>query len=309
MKWVLSIVFVCLYTKALYAQHDSQIGSYAFNQVMFNPAYAGGAKRSEATILQRSQFIGFAGAPSVWNIAIKTPFEIEGLEQGAAFTLSSDRIGAFNKLHFAMGYAYWHKLQDAKIGAGVSLGAVSYTMTPTWEGIVDEAIPTQKESASAAFDVNVGLCYQRQNWSVGLSCTHVNQPQTLKLLSEDYGLTVQRTFYLNGEYRWQTPIEDLWFNPTAMVMMVSLLRPQLGIGGYAVYREQYWGGLSYRIGDAVGIMAGLFIKSLKFGLVYEYSLSKFAGYNGGNTEIFASYMFDINWSRKKKHYKSLRFLK
>jgi type IX secretion system PorP/SprF family membrane protein len=303
------IVCICGFSATLHGQHDTQIGSYTFNQVLFNPAFAGNHQRIEATALQRSQFIGFEGAPMVWNFAVSSPFEIFDTRHGAAFTLNSDNIGAFKKMHFAIGYAYWHKLPKAgtKLGVGLSMGAVSYNLNPTWQGITDDAIPATSESSSAALDINVGVYYQGNNFSAGLACTHVNQPQALTLSGGAKGLTVRRTFYLTGDYRWQV-LDSLELVPSAMLMAVSTSVWQATLGCNVVYLQKYWGGLSYRIMDAIGINVGMRFKSIRVGLLYEYSLSKMIGFNIGTTEIFASYLFDLNFKRKVKPYKSVRFL-
>jgi type IX secretion system PorP/SprF family membrane protein len=295
---------------AIKAQHDTQISTYAFNQVVYNPAFAGNHERVEATVLQRSQFIGFKGAPTVWNVAVSSPFMILDTRHGAAFTLNSDAIGAFNKMHFAAAYTYWHDLPkaNAKIGIGLSAGAVSYTLTPTWGGITDDAIPNSADASSAAFDANFGVFYQAQKFSAGLSCSHANNPQTLRLQSGKDALTVYRTFYLNGDYHWDTSVEELELLPSAMLMAVRMQVWQVTLGCHAFYMKKFWGGMSYRIGDALGISAGMLFKSLRFGLLYEYSLSKMIGYNYGTTEVFLSYLFDLNLKRKIKKYKSVRFM-
>jgi type IX secretion system PorP/SprF family membrane protein len=277
---------------------------------MYNPAYAGNHERVEATLLQRSQFIGFQGAPMVWDIAVSSPFQILDTRHGTAFRLNSDAIGAFSKLHFSAGYTYWHTLPKAKgkIGIGFSMGAVSYTLTPTWGNAGDDVIPATSDASSAALDVNAGIFYQAQNFSIGLSCTHINNPQTLRLESGRNAFTVNRTFYLNGDYRWSTPIENLELLPSAILMATNLSEWQITAGCHAVYMQKFWGGLSYRIGDALGISAGMVFKSIRFGLLYEYPLSKMIGYNYGTTEVFLSYFFDVNLHRKPKKYKSVRFL-
>jgi type IX secretion system PorP/SprF family membrane protein len=308
-KLICVAALVCMFFATLWGQHDTQINSYTFNQLLFNPAYTGNHQRVEATLLQRSQFIGFKGAPVVWDLAVSTPFRLFEKQHGAAFTMNNDRVGAFNKINFAFNYAYWYNFSDvAKLGAGISLGAASYNIDPTWNDIVDDAIPIRNEASSVAFDVNVGLYYQHRDFSIGLACTHVNQPKSLIGATGEKTLTVSRTFYVSGDYHWNTSIEDVEIVPSAMLMVINITAPQLTVGSNVFYLKKYWGGLSYRIGDALGISAGMLFKSVRFGFLYEYSLSKMIGFNMGSTEIFASYLFDVNLQKKKKKYKSIRYL-
>jgi hypothetical protein len=144
---------------------------------------------------------------------------------------------------------------------------------------------------------------------LSFACAHLNQPQTLKLLSGNNALLVNRTFYLSGAYNWQTPIENLMVSPSALLSMINIMHPQLAIGANVVYFQRYWAGLSYRINDALGATVGIsFNKGFRFGFVYEYPLSKLIGSNSGTTEIFISYVFEIKMTKKEKKYKSLRFL-
>jgi hypothetical protein len=75
------------------------------------------------------------------------------------------------------------------------------------------------------------------------------------------------------------------------------------------YLKRYWGGLSYRIADALGVLAGITVSEVfRIGVAYEYPLSKMIGTNGGSLEVFASYAFELKLAKREKKYKSIRFL-
>jgi hypothetical protein len=94
-----------------------------------------------------------------------------------------------------------------------------------------------------------------------------------------------------------------------MLMFTSLSKPQFEFGANVFYLKRYWGGLLYRIGDALGGMAGITVKeAFRMGVAYEYPLSKLIGTNSGTLEIFASYAFELKLTKKEKKYKSIRFL-
>lgn len=312
-KLICTIIFgICAFS--LCAQDDQQLSQYVFNQVLINPAAVGGSGMMEASVLQRSQFMGFKGAPTIWSLGVSSPFGLFNAEHGGALNISNDKVGSFDKMTFKLSYAYWHRFSnEGKLGIGISLGGISYRVDPSsdWSssGAADPSIPTSKEASSVGFDLGFGLYYKQKNYFVSLSCLHLNQPKTLKLETGDKALQVKRTFYLSGGYEWQTSNENIVVYPSALMSFVTLKKPQFGFGGNVFYQGRYWGGLSYRILDALGITAGInFDDVFKVGVAYEYPLSNFFGNTGGNLEVFLTYAFEVKIKKKEKKYKSLRFL-
>jgi type IX secretion system PorP/SprF family membrane protein len=267
----------------------------------------------DATFVQRSQNMGFKGAPSVWAVGVSAPFLLFDLNHGAVVSVSEDRIGNFDNVSFNFGYAYRHKLPNgAKVSAGFSLGGLSYKLSSPseWsEYSSDPAIPQREESASTGFDIGLGAHYEVDAYYVSFACKHLNSPKVLTVNSGDKTYTVKPMFYLHGGYRWQTSHEDLEVDPTAMLSFYTLAKPSFELGANVFYRKRYWGGLMYRITDALGAMFGVSIgEGLKIGAAYEYPLSKMFGASGGNLEIYVSYAFELNLNKRKKQYKSIRFL-
>lgn len=295
------------------AQHDSQITQYMFNHVLFNPACAGGGNMLDATFVQRSQYMGFEGAPTVWQLGVSTPFMLFDANHGATVAITEDKIGNFDNMSFSIGYAYRHKLSsDATLSVGISGGGVSYKLVSSseWSSYSDDpAVPQREESSSTGFDLGLGAYYDERDFYVSFACRHLNEPRVLTVNSGDKTFTVKRTFYLSGGYRWQTSNENIEVDPSAMLMFTSLARPQLELGANIFYLKRYWGGLSYRIGDALGGMAGITVsEAFKMGVAYEYPLSKLIGTNSGSFEMFVSYAFELKLAKKEKKYKSIRFL-
>ncbi len=312
MKNVICVGILILCAVRLFAQNDSQVSQYMFSQVLFNPACAGDGDMVDASYVQRTQYMGFDGAPSTWALGLSSPFKLFNADHGAVVTFGGDKIGNFDNTSFSIGYAYRHHLKDAILSVGVSLGGLSYKLnSPSeWSAYSDDpAIPQRAESASTGFDMSLGAFYDRGDFYVGASCTHLNQPEVLTVDNGSKAFTVKRTFYLNGGYRWQTPNERFEVDPTALLMFTAIAKPQLGFGANVFYEKRFWGGLSYRIGDALGAMAGMTLReALKIGIAYEYSLSKLIGSSKGNLEMLVSYSFEVKFAQKQKKYKSIRFL-
>lgn len=314
MKRTTCIAIFLVAATALRAQHDSQITQHMFSQVLLNPACAGSGEMLDATFMQRSQYMGFKGAPLTWSVGISAPFMLLDASHGAVVTVTGDRIGNFDNMSFNAGYAYRHKFNSVStLGVGISLGGLSYKLASPSEwnsGYSDDpAVPQREESSSTGFDMGLGAYYEERDFYVSFSCRHLNEPRVLTVDGGDKTLLVKRTFYLSGGYRWQTPNENVEVDPSAMLMFTSLAKPQLELGANVFYLKRYWGGLSYRIADALGVLAGITVSEVfRIGVAYEYPLSKMIGTNGGSLEIFASYAFELKLAKREKKYKSIRFL-
>ena len=56
-----------------FGQQDPLFSQYMFNPLIINPAYAGSREALSATILHRSQWVGFDGAPTTQTLGVHAP--------------------------------------------------------------------------------------------------------------------------------------------------------------------------------------------------------------------------------------------
>ena len=79
------------------------------------------------------------------------------------------------------------------------------------------------------------------------------------------------------------------------------------IGANLEYKENYWGGLGYRIDGAVVFLAGIrVLNGLVIGYSFDLPTSRLIR-SAGCHEILLSYSFNVDLSKKNK-YKSIRYL-
>ena len=75
-----------------------------------------------------------------------------------------------------------------------------------------------------------------------------------------------------------------------------------------VYNKKFYGGLGYRLQDAISVLAGVSIKGLKIGVSYDIGTSAISKYNNGGLEVMVSYCFKIDRDKFRKSYRNTRFL-
>ena len=92
-----TILFISLITLCFGVSQSQQVPQFSqnmFNKLANNPAIAGSSESINATVLHRSQWMGFDGAPTTLNLSVDAPFEI--LHGGIGLNIVSDAIAEYN---------------------------------------------------------------------------------------------------------------------------------------------------------------------------------------------------------------------
>lgn len=305
---IILLLFISYFTS--YAQQDPQFSFNMFNQLSYNPGFAGSNDAICVSSIHRQQWVGFEGRPvtTVFNAhAALKPF---GIKSGVGFSLIQEKIGFQNNMTLNASYAYRAVIGDGNLGIGLGLGAQNTAFNGDWKTpdgnnpYSDPLVPRQESHAS--FDLSFGLFYKSDKLYAGLSSTHLTQPK-IKL---NNGSTpfVQRHYYLVGSYTITlgNPIYEL--QPTVFVKS-DASTTQLTLNSTFIYNRRFWGGVSYNIQDALTFMAGMNLNmGLSFGYAYDLGLSDIGSYNSGSHEIYVRYCFNLNINKSPGRYKSVRFL-
>ncbi len=94
MKINIKILFLLLLhyrLVSLNAQQEQHNAHNMFNQLSYNPAFAGSVGAICATGLVRQQWVGFDGAPQTYSINISSP--VNALHGGVGASIYQDQLG------------------------------------------------------------------------------------------------------------------------------------------------------------------------------------------------------------------------
>lgn len=294
-----------------FGQQDPQFNQILFNPLTINPGYAGSQNNMIGVgAISRIQWAGFGdGAPLSNTLGINAPISPFGFKSGVGLSILNDSYGFNNDLGINIAYAarFKFKLINGDLGFGVGAGFVNNKLDPKWNypvGGGDEAIPDQKES-SINFDLSAGLYYNTEYMFFGFSALHLNETKTNKAaLPARY----TRQYYLTGGYIVNFPNPTWQFEPSVIVHS-DLKSSKLSLNTIVRYNKKVWGGVSYRVGEAItGLVGFELFNGIKFGYAYEFSTSKISKYNNGSHEFYMGYNFQLNKEKPPQQYKSLRFL-
>ncbi len=303
MKLRFTIISLWVIALTANAQQDPQFSQNMFNRLAVNPGYAGTSDAICGTALYRNQWLGFEGAPATFVLGVDLP--VNALKGGVGLTLMSDRIGVESNVYAKLAYSYHLKLKTGTLGLGLDLGMMNKVLgaglKPLQSG--DPSIPTAATSATV-FDAGLGVYYTSKNLYAGLSSTHLPQ-STFDLNTSTF--QSRRHYYLMAGYRYTLNNPDIVLAPSIFVK--NAVTTQFDINCNVHYKNKIWGGLTYRLQDAVIIMAGANVwKDLRLGLAYDVNTSKLNPYNNGTFEIMLNYCFKIKTEKPPKSHSTVRFL-
>lgn len=316
MKRILSISLVLLaFSGCLKAQQDYQVTHFMFDKLSVNPAYAGINDKLCASLIGRNQWSGLenGGAPVTRVLNVHSP--IEKFKGGLGLTMFSDKLGDMSNTFARVAYSYHLNVLGGKLGVGASVGLASIGfdkewLTPSGESAeLDKFIPSVGSSDSA-LDFDFGVYYRNNSFYAGISTTHLTAPS----LSEVH-VDLSRHYFLMAGYEYQGLMNgDLSLKPSVFVKS-DAVTTQVDVNLLAEYKSMIWGGVSYRLKDAIAPMVGYAYhfnnKSdavLKIGYSYGVTTSEIKNYSNNTHEIALNYCMKISKPEVLIKSKNPRFL-
>jgi type IX secretion system PorP/SprF family membrane protein len=303
------------------AQNEPFFSQHMFGGMAINPGASGANDLVCLTALARQQWVKFAGSPELFYGNINAPFNLFKLSHGVAFTVKTETFGFENRGFFNLAYAYRHAVGNGKLGIGMNVGILNNTLEATWKypgtvgnsgmgltsgtGGQDPAIPNASKESATIFDMGLGVFYKSDKIYMGISSTHINQPQIKFESGNPY---LNRHIYIVGGYNLKVPNTDLSLQPSFLIGS-DFITNQLVVSAIANYKQKFWGGLSHRYGSAIiGIIGFELFKDVEVGYSYDFETSKIRSYSSGSHEIMLRYSFDMSREKFPEQYRSIRYL-
>ena len=302
--WML-LSFVLLFAIKGKAQYDAMFTQYMFNEMFINPAYAGSKEAMSATLLHRQQWLGFAGRPITTSFSLHGPL-MEN-KMGVGLSILNEKIATQNRNLIYGSYAYRLKAgENGKLALGLMAG-IENQVNKFGDLKVNDVGPadpqfSQNSPSIVAPNFGFGAYYNTKTFYGGLSVPRMIDNH-LKLSS---GSAVKRTSKLDfSKFTYCiiagnvfTLNDELKLKANGMIKMVQSAPMQLDLGASAIFRDMFWGGLSFRTGSAMSIILGIQAnKQLFVSYAYDYGLNKIQRYSQGSHEIVLSYLFSYKTNK------------
>ncbi len=301
------------------AQQDAQFTQNMFNKLGVNPGSAGHNGGICATFLTRSQWMGFDGRPQTHLFSADARFS----KHGVGLTVFQDKLGIESSLIAKLAYAYHLNLGPGELGIGLEVGMVNKSFGDEFVAIQDPlqdpSIPNASTSAMT-FDAGLGLFYEiKDKMYVGISTLHLPQSELKDVADGNspggegaLSYASSRHYYIMAGYDWDVSGgAQKWVIKPSILAKTDASSTQLDVNALAVYNKLVWGGVSYRVQDAIAVLAGVNIPQvpgLKFGVSYDITTSAVGDHSSGSLEFMIKYCTNIVKPPKREVYHSVRFL-
>jgi type IX secretion system PorP/SprF family membrane protein len=289
MKKLLSVTLVIVAAVGnLYGQQDPQFSQNMYNKLYVNPAFAGASGGLCGTLLYRNQWTGFEGAPQTGLISVDAA--VNPLHGGLGLTvMAADELGFENTLMAKLAYAFRFNLGSGEMAIGVDAGFMQKSLDGdfVFNDPGDNVIPEGSVSGSLIPDLGAGLYYSSDKLYIGASMSHITEGE---IEYDNFTSELARHYYGMIGYRIDfTP--SLSLTPSVFVKNVAS-ETQVDANANLMINERIWVGGSYRIDDAIVVLAGINITpNLRLGYSYDITTSDLKDSSDGTHEIMLGYCY------------------
>lgn len=308
----------------LFAQQELQFSQNMFNILSFNPGFAGSSNKICMTMIGRQQWMGLketqyrdGAAPETFNVAPQTYlFNIEAsikpIRGALGAVVYSDRLGFENNTGVKLGYSYKRLIGPGQLGVGLMAGFLNKVIDYSKFNPIqpNDPILVNNEQSAMVFDLSFGAFYRVDNsWYAGISSSQLLQNET-NFPQAPSQMKLRRHYFFTGGYEYVLPaMPSFKLMPSALIK-TDFVSTQIDLSALVQYENNIWGGLSYRLNDAIIVLAGMNVmEDLRVGLAYDITTSAIGsqGRSFGSTEVFINYCFEIKYTPPVTTYKNVRF--
>ena len=288
------------------AQYDPYFSHYFDMQTTFNPAAAGKESKTNFYAGYAMTMAGFENAPQTMVISGDTPFAALGSIHGVGATIMSDKIGLFTHQRISGLYALRKRLSKDPNGSQLSIGIQPGLLNEKFRGSEvdlneenDDAF-SKSDIDGNAFDLGLGVLFQRANWYAGISAQHLTFPKIM--LGEKNEIKVDATYYAIGgiDFKLRNPFIKIAASALVMSEGITYRADITGRVIYTFEEKMLYAGLNYSPTRSVTLLVGGVINGFKIGYSFEGYTNEL-GLRNGSHELFLGYSMDVDLGKRGRN--------
>ena len=290
MKNIITIFLFFAVVFTTQAQQDPLVSMYMFNGLLINPAYAGTKPYVRSTLLHRSQWVGWKGAPKTQIFTIDG--RLRDKVSAAGLVVSNDNIGATNRVDVYGSYAYHLNFKKGPtlslgIKGGMSWFSANTSGLTYWD--TNDDVYNKGVRNNFMPNVGIGAFYYTKKFYAGISVPQVISYDPLEMFSIGKENTVipkvRRHYFLTTGYAFVLS-KSIVIKPSVLLRFVNSAPAEADFNVHVLLNQLLWLGVSYRTQDAmVGMIQLQILPALRFGYAYDYTLTSIGNYSSGSHEI------------------------
>jgi type IX secretion system PorP/SprF family membrane protein len=303
----------------LTAQQLPLYSQYMFNGYLLNPAIAGADGYTTVSLSAREQWLGMPDAPSTYTLSGQTRILKNSLifrnrqvrsrhsrrvasgRVGLGGYVFNDRTGIIDRTGMQLTYAYHIPMDGAQLSFGVSANMLQMRIKHSDILLNQESDRLVDGSKMSLFipDANFGVFLTSSTYYMGFSAAQLMNASIQ--FGEDAGrnFKMERHYFITAGYTIDID-GDYHIDPSVLIKGSEAKAMQVDLNAKFFYRNDYFGGLSYRTGAQGGslvFMGGVSVDKFNFGYAYDHSFSSVQSHSYGSHEFMASVRFGDNARR------------
>ena len=314
-KFYLPALFVCiLLTQEAVCQQVPQFSQYMFNNLFFNPAYAGVEGATKFTLIHRSQWLGYnptfndGQAPTTQILSLNTPVLV--FKSGFGLHLVNDALGHTNNMEAQASYSYHLPIFKGKLSLGLRAGIFAQTIDFGQYRAVHPEDPILLDGKTSQIrpDMSFGAYYRAEKYFVGLSFNHILDAEFDFGLGDKLRNSLEEVIYITAGYDWNYS-SNLSITPSVLVKSY-LKTTSVEAGVIGTFNDKYWAGVSLRQSDAAIIIAGISLlkdNSLRVGYSFDYIIKEQQVKESTSHEVLLTYTLPVATTNRKSIIRTPRF--
>ncbi len=304
-KFYKVLMLAMLVTGSCFAQQDAQFSQYMFNSLFLNPGYAGMDGAPKFTLLHRDQWVFYSGmegggAPITQVLSFNAP--LMRINSGIGFHVVNDQLGPLNNVEAQLSYSYHFTIGSGKLGIGARGGVYSKSINRNILRPRQPDDPVVEGGAESQFrpDMSAGVWYQAAKYFGGIGVSHLLRPRfdfgvapatdPANPLSA-FGNPLERHINITAGYNYEMTYS--WILTPSVIVLTDMNRTSVQGSAIATYNDRFWGGMSYRVGDAVGLLGGVSMlkdNALRLGFAYDFTTPNALAKTRSSYEVMLTYM-------------------
>ena len=296
-----SILFIAsCFINVLSSQVRTLSTQTLYNKLSINPAYAGVRDGLEFTLLHRSQWQGFKGAPAHQLLSVNLPTMLQSV--GLGVNLVNYSYGINRYFDISLPYSYTIKVGNSQLKLGSSVHFKSYNESFSKDLIAidnrntDASIPLIDQNGNF-LNFGLGMYFSGKFSFFGVS----TQSLTKDISLTENGIVIPnfRTVDVMAGYNFKYSDDLSWLTQT-MIRLSNQYQTTVDINSMLRIKNLFSIGGGVRIGkpvfNSLVFNAGFHLSQGYFGFSYDYPVSGLRGVQLGGYEVVGYYKFNVKKS-------------
>jgi type IX secretion system PorP/SprF family membrane protein len=310
------------------AQQVPMYSQYIMNGFLINPSYAGRDGYTTVNLTVREQWVGFAEAPSTFAASFQTRILKDSYiskstsvrkkmvkptkesRVGLGGYVFNDRNGIIRRTGILGAYAYHIPMgQTNGVPNQLSFGlaATAYQYAIDLNGNlhltdIDDAFLNNYDRVVFIPDFNFGASYATTKYYLGFAMSSLLRGSITFSNKSNNQRTELGHYFLTGGMKIPLPGTTDWIiEPSTLIKSSDMLFKsfQMDLTTRIYYKEDYWGGISWRTNDAIILLLGLKYDRFYFAYAFDFALTDIRKQSYGSHE----FTFAVKFGESARRYR------